>query len=69
MCQYSAKEHSGIIYYIPQQSHVTHQFGLWNEVVINIIIVVTHETIDGQAPVHKNILSSLWHLVQDTHSL
>jgi hypothetical protein len=49
MCQYSAKEHSGIIYYIPQQSHVMHQFGLWNVVVIHIIIVVTHETIDGQA--------------------
>jgi hypothetical protein len=27
---------------------------------IHIIIVVTHETIDGQAPVHNNIWSSLW---------
>jgi hypothetical protein len=28
MRQCSAKEHGGIIYYIPQQSHVMHQFGL-----------------------------------------
>jgi hypothetical protein len=60
MCQYSAKQCSGIIYYISQQSHVTHQFGLWNVVVIHIIIIVTHETIDGQVPVHNNIWSSLW---------
>jgi hypothetical protein len=32
-----------------------HQFGLWNLVVIHIIIVVTHEIIDGQVPVHNNI--------------
>jgi hypothetical protein len=48
MHHYSAKQHSGIIYYISQQSHVTHQLVLWNLVVIHIIIVVTHETIDGQ---------------------
>ncbi len=49
ICQYSAKQHSGIIYYISQQSHVTHQLVLWNLVeLIHIIIIVTHETIDGQ---------------------
>jgi hypothetical protein len=48
MRHYIAKQHSGIIFYILQQSHVTHQLGLLNLVVINIIIVVTHETIDGQ---------------------
>jgi hypothetical protein len=40
MHHYSAKQHSGIIYYISQQSHVTHQLVLWNLVVIHIIIVV-----------------------------
>ncbi len=45
MCHYSAKQHSGIIYYILQQSHVMHQLVLLN---FHIIIVVTHETIDGQ---------------------
>jgi hypothetical protein len=34
--------------YILQQSHVMHQLVLLNLVVIHIIIVVTHETIDGQ---------------------
>jgi hypothetical protein len=29
-------------------------------VVIHIIIIVTHETIAGQVPVHNNIWSSLW---------
>jgi hypothetical protein len=29
-------------------------------VVIHIIIVVTHETIDGHVPFHNNIQSSLW---------
>jgi hypothetical protein len=49
MCQYSAKENSGIVYYIPQQSHVMYQFSLRNVVVIHIIIVVAHDTIaDGQ---------------------
>jgi hypothetical protein len=48
MHHYSAKQHSGIIYYISQQSHVTHQLVLWNFVVIHIIIIVAHETIDGQ---------------------
>jgi hypothetical protein len=49
MCHYhNAKQHSGIIYYILQQSHVMHQLVLLNLVVIYIIIVVTHETIDGQ---------------------
>ena len=43
-----AKQHSGIIFYILQQSHVMHQLVLLNLVVIHIIIVVTHETIDGQ---------------------
>jgi hypothetical protein len=47
MRQYSAKQNSGIIYYISQQSHVMHQLVLWNVVVIHIIIGVTHETIDG----------------------
>jgi hypothetical protein len=47
MCQYSAEQHSGIIYYISQQSHVMNQLVLWNVVVIQIIIGVTHETIDG----------------------
>jgi hypothetical protein len=36
-CQYSAQHYSGIIYYISQQSHVMHQFGLWNLVVLHII--------------------------------
>jgi hypothetical protein len=36
------------------------QFGLWNLVVIHIIIIVTHETFDGQVPVHNDIWSSLW---------
>jgi hypothetical protein len=48
--------HSGIIYYISQQSHVTHQLVLWNLVVIHIIIIVTHETIDGQ-PRHQYIIT------------
>jgi hypothetical protein len=48
MHHYSAKQHSGIIFYILQQSHVMHQLVLLNLVVIHIIIVVTHETIDGQ---------------------
>jgi hypothetical protein len=48
MRHYSAKQHSGIIFYILQQSHVMHQLVLLNLVVIHIIIVVTHETIDGQ---------------------
>jgi hypothetical protein len=48
MRHYSAKQHSGIIYYISQQSHVMHQLVLLNLVVIHKIIIVTHETIDGQ---------------------
>ena len=42
------KKLSGIIFYILRQSHVMHQLVLLNLVVIHIIIVVTHETIDGQ---------------------
>jgi hypothetical protein len=42
MRHYSAKQHSGIIYFILQQSHVMHQLVLLNLVVIHIIIVVTH---------------------------
>jgi hypothetical protein len=56
MHHYSAKQHSGIIYYILQQSHVMHQLVLLNLVVIHIIIVVTHETIDGQ-PGHQYIIT------------
>jgi uncharacterized membrane protein len=48
MCHYIAKKLSGIIFYILRQSHVMHQLVLLNLVVIHIIIVVTHETIDGQ---------------------
>jgi hypothetical protein len=48
MHHYIAKKLSGIIFYILQQSHVMHQLVLLNLVVIHIIIVVTHETIDGQ---------------------
>jgi uncharacterized membrane protein len=48
MCHYIAKKLSGIIFYILWQSHVMHQLVLLNLVVIHIIIVVTHETIDGQ---------------------
>jgi hypothetical protein len=48
MCHYIAKQLSGIIFSILQQSHVMHQLVLLNLVVIHIIIVVTHETIDGQ---------------------
>jgi hypothetical protein len=48
MRHYSAKQHSGIIFYILQQSHGMHQLVLLNFVVIHIIIVVAHETIDGQ---------------------
>ena len=63
MHQYIAKQHSRIIYFISQQSHVMHELVLWNLELIHIIIIVTHETIDGQpnqAPVHNNIWSSLW---------
>ncbi len=48
MHHYSVKHYSGIIYYILQQSHVMHQLVLLNLVVIHVIIVVTHETMDGQ---------------------
>jgi hypothetical protein len=48
MCHYIAKKLSGIIIYILRQSHVMHQLVLLNLVVIHIIIVVTHVTIDGQ---------------------
>jgi hypothetical protein len=56
MHHYSAKQHSGIIYCISQQSHVMHQLVQWNLVVIHIIIIVTHETIDGQ-PRHQYIVT------------
>jgi hypothetical protein len=48
MNHYSAKQHSGIINYISQQSHVMHQLVLLNLVVIYVIIVVAHEAIYGQ---------------------
>jgi hypothetical protein len=48
MRHYIAKKLSGIIFYILRQSHVMPQLVLLNLVVIHIIIVVTHETIDGQ---------------------
>jgi hypothetical protein len=56
MRYYIAKQLSGINFYILQQSHVMHQLVLLNLVVIHIIIVVTHETIDGQ-PGHQYIIS------------
>jgi hypothetical protein len=55
MCHYIAKQLSGIILYILQQSHVMHQLVLLNLVVIHIIIV-SHETIDGQ-PGHQYIIT------------
>jgi hypothetical protein len=56
MRHYIAKQLSGIIFFILQQSHVMHQLVLLNLVVIHIIIVVTHETIDGQ-PGHQYIIT------------
>jgi hypothetical protein len=59
MRHYSAKQHSGIIYYILQQSHVMHKLVILNLVVIHIIIVVTHENIDGQPGLQYIITSGL----------